>query len=322
MYKVELITIGERDSIVSQYESLITWQRKANINGTCIKFFTNNKLFKEMWEDNFWFMSDDVRPHGRLFALEARGEFRVCYEPISKTVIILDCDYYGWIKSIALALAADFFEDYHSAQRRFSVHGAAIDFGGLGLTIISPSGTGKTTLALGLLLFETGSRLVSEDWFFVLPSKRYFVACASEKEIYVRGEIGDVWPQYREMVREGVFDPKGRAITDLTRAIGVGRTIQQTTIRNAVLLKRDFQDKETVREIAVQEALKFMKSNDFCNPHQLIRTEAKYRIRTEFFERYFGSMDHIYIVNTILKPEETLNGLRGLLSDCYGGLFR
>jgi hypothetical protein len=319
MYKVELITIEERDSIVSQYESLITWQRKANINGTCIKFFTNNKLFKEMWEDNFWFMSDDVRPHGRLFALEARGEFRVCYEPISKTVIILNCDYYGWIKSIALALAADFFEDYHSAQRRFSVHGAAIDFGGLGVAIISPSGTGKTTLALGLLLFETGSRLVSEDWFFVLPSKRYFVAYASEKQIYVRGEIGDIWPQYREMVKEGMFEPKGRAITDLTRAIGVGRTIQQTTIRNAMLLKRDYQDEEIVKELTPQEALEFMKSSDFCNPHQLVRSESKFRIRTDFFKRYFVSMDHIYIVNTILQPAETLAKVRELLLD--GGLF-
>ncbi|MFW0858685.1 MAG: HPr kinase/phosphorylase [Dehalococcoidia bacterium] len=319
MYEVELITIEERDAIISKYEKLITWQRKANINGACIKFFTNNKLFKEMWEDNFWFMSDDVRPHARVFALEAGGELRVYYEPISKTVIILDCDYYGWVKSITLALTADLFEDYHSARRRFSVHGAALDFGGIGITIISPSGTGKTTLALGLLLFEEGSRLVSEDWYFVLPSRKYFVASASEKEIYVRGDIGDIWPQYRIMVKEGVSDPKGRAITDLTRALGEGRTIQQTTIRSAVLLKRDYHDEETVKGLTSPEALEFMKSNDFCNPHQLVRTEAKHRIRTEFFERYFASLDRIYIVNTILKPEETLNRVRGLLSD--GGLL-
>jgi len=315
MYKVELITIEERDSIVSSHASLITWQRKANINGACIKFFTNNKLFKEMWEDNFWFMSDDVRPHGRVLALDTGGELRVYYEPLSKTVIILDCDYYGWIKSIALALVGDFFEDYQSAQRRFSVHGAALDFGGVGLTIISPSGTGKTTLALGILLFEEESRLVSEDWYFVLPSKKYFVGSASEKEIYVRGEIGDVWPQYKNMVKEGVSDPKGRAITDLTRAIGGGRTVQQTTVRSAVLLKRDFQDKRIVRALAPDEALEFMKSNDFCNHHQLVRTESKYRIRAGFFERYFASMKRIYLINTILKPEDTLNSLRGLLGE-------
>jgi len=50
-----------------------------------------------------------------------------------------------------------------------------------------------------------------------------------------------------------------------------------------------------------------------------VRTESKQRIRTEFFERYFASMDHIYNINTILKPEETLNKLSGLLTN--GGLL-
>ncbi|MFC1995871.1 hypothetical protein ACFLVM_03260 [Chloroflexota bacterium] len=313
MYKVELISIEKRDAIISQYDKLIIWQRKASINGTCIKLLTNNKAFKEMWEDNFWFMSDDIRPHGRIFALDTRGACKVYYEQLSKTVIILNCDYYGWLKSIALALVADFFEDYLSAQRRFSVHGAALDFGGMGITIIAPSGTGKTTHSLGLLLFEKDARFVSDDWYFVLPSGRYFVANSSEKECYITGELGDIWPGYKPLTEGAgaVFDYKGRTITDISRVTG-RRALQQTTIRSAILLKRDYQDKEIAKEISAAEALEFVKTHDFCNPHQLVRTERKREIRTNFFERYFAKLD-LYLVNTILTPEETLNRIREMI---------
>ena len=76
---------------------------------------------------------------------------KVIYEPISKTPIILNCDYYGWVKSLALALTADFFEEYHSEHRRYSVHGSLVDKKGHGLAIMGPSGSGKTTLTYGLL---------------------------------------------------------------------------------------------------------------------------------------------------------------------------
>jgi len=311
MYEVELISIKERDAIISSHDRLITWQRKASINGACIKLLTNNKAFKELWEDNFWFMSDDIRPHGRIFALDTGGELRVYYEPISKTVIVLDCDYYGWIKSIALSLTGDLFEDYHSARRRFSVHGAALDFGGMGITIIAPPGTGKTTHCLGLLLFEEEARLVSDDWYFVLPSGKYFDASSSEKECYITADIGEIWPAYKSLTKGAIFDHKGRTITDLTRAIG-GRTVQQTTMKSALLLKRDYQDKEIVKKLSVREALEFVTTNDFCNPHQLVRTERKRRLRTEFFKRYFDKLD-LYLVNTILEPQQTLNRIRELV---------
>ena len=67
-------------------------------------------------------MNEDIRPHTKIFSVEDGGKLQVLYEPISKACIIKNCDYYGWIKSIALAAISDFFEDYHSVHRRYSVH--------------------------------------------------------------------------------------------------------------------------------------------------------------------------------------------------------
>ena len=72
----------------------------------------------------------------------------VKYDPYTKTAFLTNVDYYGWIKSIALAVAGDILEDEH---RIYSVHGAAIDVDCRGVSIIAPSGTGKTTHSWGLL---------------------------------------------------------------------------------------------------------------------------------------------------------------------------
>ena len=63
------------------------------------------------------------------------GNYPVSYEPVSKTVIIKNMDYYGWVKSIALAAVADFFEEVPFRALRYSVHGSVIDVG----VMVSPS---------------------------------------------------------------------------------------------------------------------------------------------------------------------------------------
>ena len=53
----------------------------------------------------------------------------VKYDPLTRTAFLFNIDYYGWVKSIALALAGDILEDQHHIH---SVHGAALDIGGQG----------------------------------------------------------------------------------------------------------------------------------------------------------------------------------------------
>jgi hypothetical protein len=57
-------------------------------------------------------MSENTRSHGRLIVLEeADKPMTIQYEPYTKTAFLINVDYYGWIKSIALATAGDILED-------------------------------------------------------------------------------------------------------------------------------------------------------------------------------------------------------------------
>jgi hypothetical protein len=117
-YDVKIITPSEKDRMFDELNVKVLYERKANIHGACVKLLTDNEEFKEEWEDNFKFMNEDIRPHTKIFSVEDGGDLQVLYEPVSKTCIIKNCDYYGWIKSIALAAISDFFEEYHSEHRR------------------------------------------------------------------------------------------------------------------------------------------------------------------------------------------------------------
>ncbi len=125
---------------------------------------TDSESTKNEWEDNFYSANENTRSHGRLVVLnEPDQPLSVQYDPYTKTAFLINVDYYGWIKSIALAVAGDLLEDDH---RIYSVHGASIDVDGVGVSIIAPSGTGKTTHSWGLLLLKN-ARLISDDWYFV-----------------------------------------------------------------------------------------------------------------------------------------------------------
>ena len=110
-YEVEIITPEKKEEMFDELTSKVKFERKANIHGACVKLLTDNENFKEEWDDNFKFMNEDIRPHTKIFSIEDGSELEVMYEPISKACIIKNCDYYGWIKSIALATISDFFED-------------------------------------------------------------------------------------------------------------------------------------------------------------------------------------------------------------------
>jgi hypothetical protein len=105
---------------------------------------------------------------------------------LTQTVFLINVDYYGWVKSLALAVAGDILEDEHMI---YSVHGAMIDIDCMGVSIIAPSGTGKTTHSWGLLRNPT-ARLISDDWYFVRLSSREPLAFGSDKNTYIQADIG------------------------------------------------------------------------------------------------------------------------------------
>ncbi|MGB9741458.1 MAG: HPr kinase/phosphorylase [Candidatus Bathyarchaeia archaeon] len=308
-YSVQLIDPEEKDELYQQYEDRFLYTAKAGIYGCCIKLLTEVEYVKDRWEDNFYTMSEDVRSHGRLIVLEEPGQqMTVKYDPYTKTAFLVNVDYYGWIKSIALAVAGDILEDEH---RIYSVHGAAIDIGGHGVSLIAPSGTGKTTHSWGLLRLKN-ARLVSDDWYFVRLSSREPLAFGSEKNCYIEADIGKIWNEYERLVDKAHFDKEGRAVVNVRWIVGSGGVIPLTTMRNIILLKRDPTDSKIATDLSTDEALQYMTKNDFCNPHQLVKDRRKLELRKEFFRRYFEQAN-VYLVNTIASPQETQQKIREIL---------
>ncbi len=308
-YSVQLITPEEKEQLFQSYEGRVLYTNKAEIYGCCIKLLTEVERVHNEWEDNFYAMSESIRSHGRLIVLEEKGQpMTVKYDPFTKTAFLINVDYYGWIKSIALAMAGDVLEDEH---RIYSVHGAAIDLGCTGVSIIAPSGTGKTTHSWGLLRLPNG-RLVSDDWYFVRLSTREPLAFGSEKNCYIEADIGKIWNEYERLVDKATFDSKGRAVVNVRWIVGAGGVIPMTTMKTVILLKRDFNDKNIVKPMKADEALRYMVEHDFCNPHQMVRDKRKIELRKNFFRRYFEQAK-VYMVNTTGSPQQTQEEIRRIL---------
>lgn len=307
-YEVRILDPEERQTLSDELANEIEYELKANIHGACVKLLTDNKNFKNEWEDNFRFMNEDVRPHSKIFTVEDGGELEVLYDPIGKVSILKNLDYYGWVKSIALATISDFFEDYHSIHRRYSVHGSAVDYRGHAIVMIGPPGNGKTTLTYGLLQDENFN-YISDDWFFVRLFSNSTVLYSSEKNSYIRDDIADVWKVFKKDIERVKLDVKGRGIADVNTLFN-GRIRESSTLKNIVLLERN-KENLPFRKITPDEALNYMLENDFCNPHQLIRNDRKLKLRTQFFKDLFCNQD-VYILNTTETPEESLDRIKNL----------
>lgn len=308
-YPVRLITPQEKDALYDRYSSCHFHTAKADINGCCVKLYTLSDGVKDMWEDNFYAMSETVRSHGRVICLEEPGRpLEVLYEPLAKTAFLFNFDYYGWIKSVALAVAGDVLEEEHQIH---SVHGAALDLDGKGVTLIAPSKTGKTTHSWGLLR-SRHARLVTDDWYFVRLSERRPMALASEKNCYIDADIGNIWEEYRGLVEKAKFDDRQRAVVNVRWVTGKGSVVPMTTIHEVVLLRRDRSDPRMVIELSSEEAWDYLRANDLCNPHQMVRGERKMRLREMFF-RQFLSQCSVHLVNTIATPHETQEAILRLV---------
>ena len=311
-YAVEIISMQRKEELVEQYAGQVLYEIKSEIYGCCIKLLTGSASVKNAWEESFYFASQNIRSHGRLYVLEDKslGENRVCYDPHSRSCFLFNMDYYGWIKSLALSLAGDILEDNHAI---YSVHGACLDMRGQGVCILGGSGAGKTTHTYGLLR-SSRVRVVSDDWFFARIFGEEILAYGSEKNFYIRADLADIWKEFSGMVDRAVFDEKGRAVVDLRWVIGKGRILPLTTMEHVILLKRDSRQAEIVREMGAAEALAVLEANGYYNPHLLVKSDLKRTLRSRFFQALF-SRAKVHEVNTRGTPEESQRAIREILEE-------
>jgi hypothetical protein len=306
-YSVELISIEQKEEMVRRYSPSILYEMKAEIYGCCMKLLTGSLSVKSRWEENFYSASQSIRSHGRLYVVgdSTRQENTVCYDRQSKTCFLINMDYYGWIKSLALSVAGDVLEDEHGI---YSVHGACLDVRGRGLCILGSSGAGKTTHTYGLLR-STLVRVVSDDWFYGRVYGEDVLAYGSEKNFYIRSELAEIWPEFSGLVGKALFDQKGRGVVDLRWVIGKGRFLPLTTLEKVIFLKREPGDREQLSELQPAEALRILEENGYFNPHLLVRDDFKARLRSGFFHSLLRSAQP-FMVNTTGTPEESQGMIR------------
>ncbi len=308
-YKVNIISTDKALKVYDETRCGQYYTAKADIYGVCVKLITKSRLNIEMWTDNFHSMADVIRSHAKIIVIDdPEKEMYVDYDPVTSTAILYNFDYYGWIKSIALAVATDIMEDSHNI---FAVHGAALDLDGNGVCITAPSKTGKTTQSWGLLRTENAS-LITDDWFFVRLTENRPRIHGSEKNCYIDADIGDVWEEYKPLVSTTHFDNKGRGIANVRWVMGPDSMITTTSIKNIILMKRDKEDSRVIIDMTADEALDYLVANDFCNPHQMIRDQRKLELRKKFYKDFLSSCN-VYMVNTILSANETQDAIRKVL---------
>ncbi|VVB68917.1 Uncharacterised protein [uncultured archaeon] len=309
-YSVEIISIERKEELAERFAGQVLYEIKSEIYGCCIKLLTGIPSVKDRWEESFYSASQGLRSHGRLYVLRDGAEVqnRVCYDPQSKTCFLFNMDYYGWIKSLALSVAGDILEDEHAI---YSVHGACLDARGRGLCLLGGPGAGKTTHTYGLLR-SPRMRVVSDDWFFARVFGEDILAFGSEKNFYIRADLSEIWKEYAGLVQKAIFDEEGRSVVDLRWVIGKGRILPLTTLENVIVLKRDDAQQELVRELKPEDALQILEENDYFNPHLLVKSSFKRRIRSRFFQELLAR-SRVHEVNTRGRPEESQRLIRGLV---------
>ena len=113
------------------------------------------------------------------------------------------------------------------------------------------------------------------------------------------------------MVDKARFDRKDRAIVNVRWILG--SVISMATMRKIFLLKINPHNKKVVTKLNTVDALQYLITGDFCNPHQLVRDNRKIELRKDFFRRYFEQID-VYLVKTTGTPQATQTEIRALLS--------
>ncbi|MCS7109304.1 MAG: aldolase [Candidatus Micrarchaeota archaeon] len=304
-YYKKIISIEKKEKIYKKYISDIIFERKANISGACLHFYADHEEWEDQWDENWFFIDEGMRSHAKLFSIDsgpnADGKATVLYDPISRTAFFKNNNYYGWLKSVALALIGDVLEDNHNI---FSAHAALLEINKNGCCLIGPSGVGKTTLSYGVLTKER-AKIVADDWFYFKFVDGVVEGYRSEKNTYIRADLSQSWEEYKEIMKYAKIDNKGRAIVNLAKIVGKEKIAENTDINKFILLRRE-KNKKIIEKIGAEEALKHLVKNDFFNPHWLQQNHWKTKVRKEAYLRLLRNCEIIF-VNTVETPQESLN---------------
>ncbi len=287
-----------RDGLVAEVqghlpaENYFEWN--ANINGVIVQLRTNVSHLNDFWIEN-WYpaqLESDLEPHGIIYAVdEIPGrEPRAFYNTDTKTGVIVNCDNYGPLRSLALGLVADV------SERLFGVHsvrGMSVDIGGSGLILIGPPGTKKTELFFDLIR-DPKFRFHSSETVFVRYSGKAALADNVERKVYIPTNTVEMFtrlaPLFDQSKCENIVTHKddckdaeclrqedcrldrgspfcyrasknGQAMLDPNWIAGPAACAKRTTLRWIFILRCDTLSPAAV-ELAADEALRILESGE------------------------------------------------------------
>ena len=103
-----------------------------------------------------------------------------------------------------------------------------------------------------------------------------------------------------------------RAVVNVRWVVGKGKILPMTTLKKAILLKRDPEDNAIVSKLSLEEATRYIETVDFCNPHMLVKDERKMNLRRQFFKELFTPLE-IHVVNTTAQSLRRTKRLKRFL---------
>jgi aspartate/methionine/tyrosine aminotransferase len=292
------LTVQVRDGLVAEVERHLTpenyFEWNAVVNGVVIQLRTNVAHLHDFWVDN-WYpaqLEAGLEPHGIIYAVDGipGREPRTFYNSETKTGVLVNCDAYGPLRSLALGLAVDV------GERSFGVHsvrGMSVDAGGDGLILVGPPGTKKTELFFGLLR-DPRFRFHSSDIVFIRYAGKAALADAVERKAFLPTstveEFGRLASLFDGSKCENVVLRKddckdadclrqedcrldrgapfcykaaknAHALLDPNWIAGPAAVVRRTTLRHLILLRKDALS-PAVTELSSEEALRILASGE------------------------------------------------------------
>jgi hypothetical protein len=191
---------GEIKEILAKYGEALPFRHTANLCDARVRLRTNSKHVSEFWQLN-WHESNSEDFDGEVYIIKGVDGYEPCmyYDLERKIAVGVNTEYYGLAKSkSALGLATEILKE----KDKYAIHGASVGFKRkdkfIGVVIIAPTGTGKTTQLHELLYNVRSSKVVGDDYLFASldEGKKEVVAEQPEKQLYMRTEIAERHPTF------------------------------------------------------------------------------------------------------------------------------
>ncbi|MEM2895983.1 MAG: hypothetical protein QW265_01995 [Candidatus Bathyarchaeia archaeon] len=332
-----IISIKRREELLEYCRQFVKYESDASFNGLKLKLYTNIEHVYDFWRDNWFQACPDLMPHGLVYTIDDGGRINVneifekpvkngeinagaAYNPETKTLFVLNNDYYGETKPTSLGLAADILEDQFGI---LSVHGASAAIEGKGYLLIGPTNAGKTTHSYGPVFHYENSEFHQDDWIFVNFQGEKAIGHASERNFYMRTNSIENYPWLEPIFRKNKLEnvkpddpkerflpPNPRVMVDPKHIVKPEKVVETITIHKTFLLKRDLKDNMIVKSLEPEEAVEILRiaPEQWYNNYLITFGRRKEEKRAELFKKLFEIAEpyQLNVVASVEKVREVL----------------